>query len=302
MAFKPSSRSRYRWRASGWLFVAPYLVILIAFGIAPAVYGLYQAFIVTSPVGSPYFSFTKNFLDVIKDYRLPTASLNVGKYLVIWLPMMLVVVFVLALAMDARRTRFAALTRFVSYLPGAVSGSAAALLWLFMFSPAVSPIGGLLKLFLSKNGSFLSDQNFALILGVMGTASGAGGWIVVVYGALVAIPQELIEAAVLDGASAWDLVWHVKLPMIRSYIAFILIISIAQGFQLFVEPTVISRSAGGQVSRTWSINQLVFSYATDQSNYGRASALAILLLVVCVALAVFILTRTRFYSTGDRDA
>jgi multiple sugar transport system permease protein len=214
--------------------------------------------------------------------------------------MMLVVVFVLALAMDAKRTRFAALTRFVAYLPGAVTGSAAALLWLFMSSPAVSPIGGLLKLFVNRSGSFLSDENFALILGVMGTASGAGGWIVVVYGALVAIPQELVEAAVLDGANAWDLVWHIKLPMIRSYIAFILIISIAQGFQLFVEPTVISRGAGGQVSRTWSINQLVFSYATDQSNYGRASALAILLLIVCVALAVFIITRTHFYSTGDR--
>jgi multiple sugar transport system permease protein len=295
-----SRAERRRWRSPGWYFVAPYLVVLVAFGIAPAIYGLYQAFNVTAPIGAPYFSLTKNFVDVIRDYRLPRASWNVVKYLFLWLPMLLVAVFGLALAMDAKHTRFAAVTRFVTYVPGAVTGSAAALLWLFMSSPAVSPIGPALKLFVDKSGSFLSDQNFALILAVMGTASGAGGWIVVVYGALVAIPPDIIESALLDGAGAWDIVWHIKLPIIRSYIAFILIISIAQGFQLFVEPTVISRGAGGQVSRTWSINQLVFSYATDQSNYGRAAALAILLLVVCVALAVVIITRTKFYSTGDR--
>lgn len=296
-----SSRSRSQLRpSSGWYFVTPYLVVLIAFGFAPAIYGLYQTFIVTSPVGEPYYSLTKNFADVLHDYRLPTASWNVVKYMLIWLPALLVTVFVLALAMDAKRTRFAAITRFVTYVPGAVTGSAAALLWLFMSSPAVSPISGLLKHFVDRSGDFLSDQNFALILAIMGTASGAGGWIVVVYGALVAIPQEIIESAVLDGASAFDTVWHIKLPMIRRYVAFILIISIAQGFQLFVEPTVIAQGAGGQVSRTWSINQLVFSYATDQSNYGRAAALAILLLIVCVVLAVIIITRTKFYSTGNR--
>ncbi|HTJ58687.1 MAG TPA: sugar ABC transporter permease [Devosiaceae bacterium] len=301
MPSKLATRAKTRLRVpAGWGFVAPYLVVLIAFGIAPAVYGLYQAFSVTSPVSDPYFSLTQNFLDVLRDYRLPGASWNVAKYLLIWLPLLLVVVFVLALAMDAKRTKFAALTRFVTYVPGAVTGSSAALLWLFMSSPAVSPIGPFLKLFADKSGSFLSDQTFALLLSVMGTAAGAGGWIVVVYGALVGIPQEVIESAVLDGASAWDTVWHIKLPLIRSYIAFILIISLAQGFQLFVEPTVISAGAPGQVSRTWSINQLVYSYATDQSNYGRASALAILLLLVCVALAVLIITKTKFYSIGDR--
>lgn len=290
---------RFR-HSPGWVFVAPYLVLLTAFGVVPAIYGLYQAFIVTSVVGPSYFSLVKNFVDVLSDYRLPGAIWNVTEYLVIWLPMLLVVVFVVAFAMDAKRTRFAALTRFVTYVPGAVTGSAAALLWLFMFSPTVSPIGAFLRLFTNKSGSFLSDQSFALVLSVMGVASGAGGWIVVVYGALSAIPPELVEAALLDGGNVFQIIWHIKLPLIRSYIAFILIISTSQGFQLFVEPTVISAGARGQVSSTWSINQLVYSYATDQSNYGRASALAMLLLVVCVTLAVVIITKTKFYSLADR--
>lgn len=302
MANKTTSSGvrRKRKRTPGWGFVAPYLVILFAFGIAPAIYGLYQAFIVTSVMGPEYYSLWKNFSDVLNDYQLPGATYNVAMYLLVWLPLLLIIVFTLALAMDARRDRFSALTRFVVYVPGAVTGSAAALLWLFMFSPTVSPIGSFLELFTNKSGGFLSDESFPIVLAVMGVASGAGGWIVVVYGALVAIPRDVIESAILDGATAWDTVWHIKLPLIRSYIAFILIVSTAHGFQVFVEPTVISAGARGQVSDTWSINQLVFSYATNQANYGRASALAILLLIVCVALALFILTKTKFYSTEDR--
>ena len=292
---------RHEGRTPGWGFAAPYVALLIVFGVAPAIYGLYQAFIVTSVVGPSYYSITKNFADVLNDYRLPDATTNVIKYLLIWLPLLLVTVFAISLALDAKHTRFAAVTRFVAYVPGAVTGSAAALLWLYMFSPQVSPIGPALKFFVDRNGSFLSDATLPLVLAVMGVASAAGGWIVLVYGALVSLPNDVVEAAVLDGASAWQIVWHIKLPLIRSYIIFILIVSTAQGFQVFVEPTVIAAGARGQVSDTWSINQLVYSYATTQSNYGRASALAILLLAFCVALAVIIITRTRFYSIGDRQ-
>lgn len=291
---------RRRRRTPAWGFLAPYLLLLLAFGIVPAVYGLYEAFVVTSVIGPPSFSLTQNFADVLGDYRLPGAVAHVLLYLCTWLPLLLIVVFSLALVLDSKRTRMASLTRFVAYVPGAVTGSAAALLWLFMFSPSVSPVGGFLGFFASKNGDFLSDQTFPIVLAVMGIAAGAGGWIVVLYGALTAIPHEVLESATIDGANAWQTAWQIKLPLIRGYIAFILIVSVAQGFQVFVEPTVIAGGAPGQVSQTWSINQLVYSYASQNSNYGRASALAMLLLLVCVALAVLIIKKTNFYSTGDR--
>ncbi len=290
---------RSRRRTPAWGFLALYLVVLVLFGVVPAVYGLYQAFIVTSAVGGPSFSFVSNFADAIGDYRLPSASLHVFLYLLLWLPLELVIVFGLALAIDAKHTRFSALTRFVAYVPGSITGSAAALLWLFMFSPVVSPIGPLLSGLAGKQ-TFLSDQSLPIVLAVMGISAGAGGWIVVLYGALTAIPKEIIESAVLDGAGGWQIARLIKLPLIRGYIVFILVVSIAQGFQVFVEPTVLASGATGQISTTWSINQLAYSYATDQSNYGRAAALSIILLAVCVGLAVLILKKTNFYRIGDR--
>lgn len=286
---------------AGWSFVAFYAVLLAVFGLIPVVYGIWTAFQVTPVIGNSYFSFTRNFADVLGDYRLGPAALNVLMYLVIWLPVMLVIVFVVALVMDAKRTRFAAITRFVSYVPGAVTGAAAALLWLFMFSPGVSPIGGILKLFAGSNGLVVSNSSLPVILAVMAISAGAGGWIVLLFGALTAIPSDVLEAARIDGASAWQTALHVKLPMIRSYAAFILIVSLAHGFQVFVEPSVIATGALGQVSDAWSVNQIVYEYAAGESNYGRASALSVLLLIVTVASAVIVIRRTSFYKVdGDK--
>lgn len=288
-------------RATGWSFVGLYVALLVVFGLVPVGYAIVTAFAVTPVIGPTYFSPIENFVAVLGDYRLPTASLNVLAYLAIWLPLLLVVVFGVALMLDAKRTRFAALTRFVSYVPGAVTGSAAALLWLFMFTPSVSPVPALLAPLVGPNGSAISDSTLPVVLAVMGVAIGAGGWIVMLYGALTALPAELIEAARIDGANAWQQVWHVKLPMIRSYIAFILIVSLAAGFQVFVEPQVLGTGARGQISSTWSVNQLVYSYAAGESNYGRASALSIVLLVITVTAAVIVIKKTRFYSIDGRS-
>jgi multiple sugar transport system permease protein len=294
------ARGRRRRRAPGWSFVLPFVVLLVAFGIAPVLYALWTSFQVTPVIGPSTFSLTENYSAALGDYRFATAARNVLVYLVIWLPALLLVVFSVALVMDARRTRFAGLTRFVSYVPGAVVGSAAALLWLFMFTPAVSPFRLLVAPFADGEGSVISDGTLPVILAVMGVAAGAGGWIVILYGALTAIPAELLEAARLDGASGWQLARHIKLPMIRGYVALILIVSLANGFQVFVEPQVLAAAAPGRVSQYWSVNQLVYAYATGESNYGRASALSLVLLLVCLTAAVLVVTRTRFYSRGER--
>lgn len=298
-----SVRRRAR-RLTGWLFVAPFVALLIAFGIVPVVFGLFNSFqvISLSPFGpaESRFSLVENYASVILDFRLLTAMNGVGLYLLIWLPLMLVVIFGVALVMDAKRTRFGALTRFVTFVPGAVTGAAAALLWLFMFSPSASPIAPLLRQ-ISGDDQFVTTDRMPLVLAIVATAAGAGAWIVVVYGALVALPPEVMEAASIDGASQWQLVRHIKLPMLRPYIAFILIVSVAAGLQVFAEPQVIAQGSGGRISRTWSINQLVYTYATTESNFGKASALSMLLLVVCLAIAVVILVKTSFYSI-DRDA
>jgi multiple sugar transport system permease protein len=154
----------------------------------------------------------------------------------------------------------------------------------------------------SSASDALSGASLIAVLTVMGVAVHAGGWIVVLYGALNALPKDVLEAAQVDGASAWRTMWHVKLPMVRTYVAFVLISSFASGSQVFVEPTVLSTSAPGLISPTWSVNQLAYVYATQDGDFGKAAALSLAMLGVGVLAAWIVITRTRMYATHSPDS
>lgn len=295
------ARPRTRRRTlAGPAFVAPYLLFLIVFGLIPIGYGIYTTFQVTDPFGGTTVG-TQNWTNVLHDYRLPPAVEHVAVYLVVWLPVLLLMVFSLALLVHARRGRFGAVMRFVYYLPGAVTGAAAVLMWIFMISPQYSPFKAVLHaLGFASNADVVSGNWIYLVLTAMAVEAGAGGWIVILYGALQSIPDEVIEAARIDGANAWQQAVHIKLPIVRKYIAFICITSFAGGTQLFVEPQMLSTLISGQISKTWSPNQLAFSYASGELSFGRASVLSMMLLAVGLAAALLVIYRTKFYETDAR--
>jgi multiple sugar transport system permease protein len=186
-------------------------------------------------------------------------------------------------------------------VPGAISGSAAALVWLFMLTPEYSPFGPLLRAVgLQSSSETITSESLPVVLSVIATAVTAGGWIVVLYAALNALPEELLEAATLDGSSAWQTAWHIKLPLVKNYLALMLISSFAYGTQLFVEPQVMRSAFTGQISETWSVNQLAYFFATQEGDFGKAAALSLLLMLVGVLLAVLVMWRTDFYATDAR--
>ena len=188
-----------------------------------------------------------NFTQVLGDYRFLPAFENVAVYLVIWLVVLVVAVVGLALMLHGRLRRVGAVSRFVFYLPGALAGAASALVWMFMLDPSVSPLAWLLHgLGYSSFTDVIAPQRLPVVFALMAFWTGAGGWIVVMYGALNNIPDELLEAARIDGASALQTAWRVQIPMLRKWIAYMVILAFATGTQLFVEPQLVG---GGQPRR-----------------------------------------------------
>lgn len=291
----PRALRRRRHRIAPYVLVAPYVLFLLGFGIAPALYGAYTSLFARARDGTQRFAPADSWGEVLTDYRLADSTGNVVSYLVLWMPSMIVVIFVVALALHQRPGRFAGAMRFTYYIPGAITGSAAALLWLFMVSPDYSPFAPLLRLLGIDNATEAVAGNTPLLLAVMGIAIHAGGWILIVYAALAALPKDVMEAAVVDGASSWQLATRIKLPMVGKYVALIMITTFAAGTQVFVEPTVLSAGVPGQISPTWSVNQLAYYYATQQGDFGKAAALSLLLLAVGLVVALTVVQRTSFY-------
>lgn len=299
---RESSRKRRRLMLAPLMFVGPYLIFLVAFGFGPSLYGLFTSFVRSGGTNGTKFVGLSNWIAVFRDYRFVPSIVHVGFYLLVWLPVLILLVLVVGLALHARPGRFSSVMRLIYLIPGAVTGSAAALLWLFMATPRVSPVSPLLRLFgISSFTDAVTGWKLVILLAIMGLAMSAGGWIVIIYGALRNLSQDVVESAAVDGCSAWQLAWHIKLPLLRRYIILILVMTFAVGTQLFVEPTVLAMGAPGAISPTWSINQLAYYYATQDGRFGQAAALSIALLVIGLIAALILTFRTHFYSLDAYD-
>jgi len=127
------------------------------------------------------------------------------------------------------------------------------------------------------------------VFAVIAFWTGAGGWIVIMYGALNNISTEIMEAARIDGANAVQIAFSIQLPMMRKWIAYMGIMSLAAGTQLFVEPQLLSQASNAVVGNDYSLNQLAYLYAFQQNNFNGSAAISIVLLVAALALsAVFV--------------
>ncbi len=281
----------------GLPFVLPYLPFLIVFGIGPMIYAFDLA--VTNADGG--WAGFQNFMRSANDFRFVPAAEHILLYTGVWLVTLVVFVVGLALLLHGRASRLSTTFRFLYYMPGALAGAAAVLVWLFMLDPIVSPFGFLLEhvfgvhLFVQS----IAPEHLPFIFALIAFWTGAGGWIVVIYGAMNTIPQDLEEAARIDGAGPFIIALRLKLPLIRKWIAYMTILSFATGTQLFVEPQLVNQASLGHVPDTWSSNQLAFQLAFRYGDFNAAAAIAVDLLAIGLLAALVIVTRTGLFRTED---
>lgn len=300
----PRRRRRLPHGVAPYVFLAPYAVLLLSFGLGPVGYAVWTSLHrYDVELNADVFNGLENWRAVLTDDRLLRSTVNVGTYLVVWLPAMLVLVLVIALLAHQRTGRFSTAVRLACYVPGSVAGSAAALMWLFMLTPDYSPFGPLLRAMgFQSSSDTITQDSLPVVLSIIATAVTAGGWIVVLYAALNALPQDILEAARIDGASALQIALRIKLPLVKNYLSLMLISSFAYGTQLFVEPQVLRSAFTGQISETFAVNQLAYHYATREGNFGQSAALSLILMSVGVVVALIVIFRTSFYATdADRE-
>jgi multiple sugar transport system permease protein len=281
----------------GLPFVLPYLPFLIVFGVGPTAYALDLAF---TNGGGGWVGF-HNFVRTYDDFRFVPAFKHILVYTVVWLGALMVFVVGLALLLHGRANRVSATYRFLFYIPGALAGAAAVVIWLFMLDPTVSPGAFLLRDLLGADifAQSIAPGNLPYIFAMIAFWTGAGGWIVVMYGALNTIPPDLEEAARIDGAGPITIALRLKLPLIRKWIAYMLILSFATGTQLFVEPEIVQHASFGLVPDTWSANQLAYQLAFRYADFNGAAAIAVDLLVIGLIGAVVIVTRSGLFKAED---
>ena len=281
---------------AAYVFSSGYVLLLLVFGVLPMVFALFLSF-----TKSGQFVGLDNYVKAVGDFRFWRAVQHVAAFLVIWVVTLTGLVTLLALIVHAVRVRWlSSAARFLFYIPGAFAGSASVMLWLFVLNPSVSPVSFVLKWFGYTNFVQAIDlNNLPLIFTVIAFWTGAGGWIIIMYGALNNISDEIMEAARCDGASAIKTAWYIQIPMIRKWIAYMAVISVAAGTQLFAEPKILAQASRNQIPKHYSLNQLAYVTAFGpQADFNSSAAISMMLLVVAAGLAAFFVFRGGLF---DRD-
>lgn len=293
-----SSESR-----GAWILMSPYVVLLLVGGIIPVGYALKTALEKPPTPLDPTTGFggVSSFKTVFTDFRFAGTFQNVFATLVIWLPIMMIGIVGLALLIHASPGRFGAAMRFVYYIPGALAGIANFVLWVYLLNPGQSPIEG----FWHAVGvdtikqAVASPGHLPFVLTAMMFFQGVGSWIVVVNGGLNGISEETLEAAALDGANAWQLAWHVKLPIIRPWIGYAALMNLAYGFQLFLEPQLLDQVASNALPDQWTPTQLGYAFAFSNYNFPAAAAMSLILLVITLGIGLLIVFRSGLFGKED---
>ncbi|MEV6288729.1 sugar ABC transporter permease [Kribbella sp. NPDC051770] len=270
------------------LLVAPAVLLLLLFTIAPAIYAVVLSFLRVKVGrgllggGKPteVFAGFANYAATLGDREF-WASL--GRMLLIagvGVPMTVALAVLFALCLDAKRARLVGFARLAIFLPYAVPGVVASLLWGFLYLPATSPIGGDVVDYFGTKGIFFSVANVA-VWGVVGFN------MVILYTAVRSLPPELFEAAELDGASEFQIAVRVKLPMIAPAVAMVALFSVIGSLQLFNEPTTLKPLANA-ISSTWVPLMRVYTDAFVNNSIYEGAATSFVLITLTVTATVLV--------------
>ncbi|MGN6125244.1 MAG: carbohydrate ABC transporter permease [Humibacter sp.] len=278
-------RDRRDWK--GWAFIAPFAIVFLAMIVVPVGYAIYLSLFRDQIIGGNAFVGFANYVQVLTDPKFWSSLGRVTLFLFIQVPIMLVLSMIAALALDSARLHGAGIFRILIFLPYAVPGVVAALIWGFIYGPQFGLSANLNDL-LGTSINPLSPQWILASIGNIVTWEFMGYNMLIFYAALKVIPTELYEAAEIDGAGAIRTVFSIKIPAIRGAIVIAAMFSVIGSFQLFNEPQLLKPLAPNAISTFFTPNMYAYnlSFAGQQYNYAAAVAIVMGIITAVIAYVV----------------
>ncbi|QNE23239.1 sugar ABC transporter permease [Kribbella qitaiheensis] len=257
--------------------------------LAPIGYAIYlslfreQAFF-----GGNVFVGLDNYAEAIGDSKFWESFLRVLAFLVVQVPVMLILALLAALAIDSARLHGANFFRIVIFLPYAVPGVVAVLMWGFIYGNNFGLAADLNDLLGTTAIQPLSGHWMLPSIANIVTWEFVGYNMLIFYSALRTVPEELYEAAAIDGAGAMRTIRAVKLPALRGAVVIATIFSIIGSFQLFNEPNILRPLAPNVITTYYTPNMYAYnlSFAGQQFNYSATVAIVMGVITAVIAYVV----------------
>lgn len=287
-----NTRSRLREalvdNAVAYLFLAPTLLFFTVFQAAPLVSTVILSFYQGGILSGFSYSGLDNYTTLLSDREFYQTIKFTLLYFVVIVPSVIAISLVAAVLLNDKFIHGKNFFKSAIFFPSLAPMVTLSTLWLFMIFPNVGLINILLGAINIHGVEWLSSPLMAaLTIVLVELWRGVGFYMVIFLSGLVAIPEELYEAAELDGAGAVRQFWSITLPQLRPTITFCLVMAVIFNFQLF--DAVYMITGGGPGGSTESIAWYIFSNAFKYDQLGLASAISTLLLLTVMGVTALLL-------------
>lgn len=271
-------------------FVLPYIVVFVLFRLGPSVAGLGISLTNWQAVGTPQWVGLRNFEAMLtRDTVFGVALRNTVFFTFITVPCLLVLGLGLALLLN-QRMRGRAVGRVAAFTPYVIMSTVVGVVWTWILDKDF----GLLNVYTGLDTPWLVSERFAMAGIILATIWWTVGYNMVLFLAgLQDIPEELYEAARIDGANTFNVFRYVTLPMLAPTMFVVLMLTIINSFQIFDQVYVMT--SGGPGTSTLTLVQYVYTQSFQYQKFGYGSAIAVVLFLILVVVAIF---QTRAYRRG----
>jgi len=293
------SRARRREALLGLAFVSPALVGFVVFNVGPILASLALSFTEYNVLSrSPAWIGLENYLNVFSDRLFNTSLANTLYYTLFRIPLSLVLAFALALLVK-RSTAASTAYRSAIYIPSIVPGVGAAIVWLVIFNPQSGLLNRGLELIGIEGPGWLMSPVWAKPAIILMNLWQTGGTFIIFLAGLQEIPAEYYEAAIVDGASRWQTLRKITVPLMTPVILFNAVMESIYAFQVF-EAAFIT-TGGGPLRATYFLALYVYDNAFKFLKMGFASAISWVMFVMIMAFSLLLLRSSRrwvYYGGG----
>ncbi|WP_163263830.1 carbohydrate ABC transporter permease [Chelativorans alearense] len=284
---------------AGYLFLLPWFIGFLGLTAGPALASLYLSFTDFDLLTSPRWIGAANYVRIATADPRFIASMQVTfVYVLLSVPLKLAFALLVAMALN-RGMKGLPWYRAIFYLPSLLGTSVAiAVLWRQLFAG-----NGLVNSFLANFGiegpSWISNPNYSLYTLVVLSVWQFGSPMIIFLAGLRQIPQDMYEAASLDGASKWRQFWKITLPLLTPVVFFNAVVQTIEAFKAFTPAFIISGGTGGPINSTLFYTLYLYQEAFGFFRMGYASALAWILLVIVALFTAFSFLTARYWVHYD---
>lgn len=292
-------RKRHKHNLAGYGFLAPWLIGLFAFTLIPMVYSLYLSLTKFNLLTAPQWIGVDNYTRLFSDERYLQSIKVTLLYVVTSVPLKLAAALLVAVALN-RGLKALGFYRATFYLPSLLGASVAvSVMWRQIFSRE-GLVNQVLGLFGIQGADWIGDPRYAMWTLVLLSGWQFGTPMLIFLAGLKQLPQDLYEAAAIDGAGRFTVFFKITLPLLSPMVFFNLVLETINAFQTFTPAYVVSGGLGGPIDSTLLYTLYLYLKGFGSMQMGYASAMAwVLFAVIGLFTAVYFWSARKWVNYAD---